>query len=132
MYRQKQSTCRRKGAVHNLSTRKNMKQPRILAALVVAASASIASTIAWTSPIEPEAASRAAVLGNALVAIEIALPLQPSSRDASAALPQTQASAAPPLPLDGATSSPALIHPAMFLDFDFTAARGRSGYAAGR
>jgi hypothetical protein len=109
-----------------------MKLLRMHAAPAVAASALIASTIAWTCPIEPEAASRATVHGNALVVIEIALPLQPSSRDAGAALPQTQASASPPLPLDGAASPSALNHPAMFLDFDFTAARGRSGYASGR
>jgi hypothetical protein len=107
-----------------------MKLLRMQAAPAVAASALIASTIAWTCPIEPEAASRATVHGNALVVIEIALPLQPSSRDAGAALPQ--ASASPPLPLDGAASPSALNHPAMFLDFDFTAARGRSGYASGR
>lgn len=99
-----------------------MKQPRIQAALVVAASALITSTIAWTCPIEPEAV-KTAPFGGALVAIEIAFAFPPSGRDASAVLSREPGSTVPPLPTDGATPPSALVHPAMFFDFDFAAAR---------
>jgi hypothetical protein len=96
-----------------------MKQPRTQAALIVAGSL-IASTVAWTCPIEPETAAKAATFSDALVAIEIAFPLHPSSRDASAALPTEPAA---PLTIDGAASPSVVAHPATFFDFDFAARR---------
>jgi len=100
-----------------------MKQPRAYAALVVAGFVLITSTVAWTCPMEPDAAAKAATSSDTLLTIQIAFPLQPSSRDASAALPREPASAAAPLTMDGATAPFMLAHPATFFDFDFAARR---------
>ena len=106
-----------------------MKQPRIHAALIVVASGLIASSMARTCPVESEAAVKLAALGGAFVAIEVAFPLHLASRDAGTLTPEQPAGT--PLALDGDAQS-ALIHPAIFADFDFAAAQDRSGRAAGR
>lgn len=104
-----------------------MKWLRIHAALIVVASGLIASSMARTCPIGPEATLKLAALGSALVSIEMIFPLHPSNGDESAVLARQFASTAPPLALDDAVLPSARMHPAIFFDFDFAAAQDRTG-----
>ena len=100
-------------------------------ALIVVALGLIAGTVVRAGPIEPETASKVPTVGNALVAVNHQIEMQVRCFPRTAVFSQDAASAVPPV-VAAAASPSTPVHRAMFFDFDFTAARGRSRRTARR